>query len=362
MPPRTRRSDPSQPGFGRRRAGRGFRYVDEHGAPLRDEATLERIEALVIPPAWQNVWISPDERGHIQAVGVDEAGRRQYRYHDAFAARRSAAKWQRVESFGAVLGAQLRPAVRELTADPSLGARDAEHAVGWCVRLLDRSLLRVGSLEYARRNGTYGLCTLRRRHVSIELGSGTLCLRFVGKHGRHHDVTIVDEGLATAIDVLLEGRGRDAPMLAWRDGRRWRCVTPARVNRFIAEHHPGSTAKDFRSWHGSVLAATGLAIEGRLHPEAPRESLVPRVVEQVAAVLGNTPAVTRSAYVHPGLLDRWMDGDDIGPAIAVAERVEDVSRPELRDVAERALLDLLAGYTDRTMRAHAREELARAAG
>jgi DNA topoisomerase IB len=348
-------SDPSTPGITRVRRGRGFSYVGPDGEPVRDDATLARIGALVIPPAWDDVWISPDERGHLQAIGVDAEGRRQYRYHDEFTARRAAAKWQRVEAFGRVLG-DLRREVREATADPALAGRDQAAAVAWCVRMLDRSMLRVGIVEYERRNGTYGLCTLRRKHVDVD--GGVTTLRFVGKHGKSHTVTIVDELLAEALEVVLEGRGREAPFLGWRDGRSWRPITSAQVNAWVSSRAAGSTAKDFRSWHGSVLAAAGLVFEQRLHPDLARAAIVPRVIAQVATVLGNTPAVTRSAYVHPAVLDNWLDGRDIGPAIDVLESFDDISRADMRDVAEHALLDLLDGRTPRTMRDHARAEVA----
>jgi DNA topoisomerase I len=355
--PRLSRSDPTRPGIHRQRAEVGFRYVHANGRTVRDVATIRRIEQLAIPPAWMDVWICSAEHGHLQAVGTDQAGRRQYRYHDAFIARRAARKWQRVERFGARLH-ELRGHVAQLLDQADGAIAGPDEAAAWCVHLLDRSLIRVGSVEYQRRNGTYGLCTLQRRHVDLD--GDAVTLSFVGKHGLRHAVTIVDGSLSSALGVVVAERGTSAPLLGWRDGRRWRTLTPAAVNRFIATHLPGATAKDFRTWHASVLTAAGLVFEQRRAPDLPRERIVSRTVEQVALLLGNTPAVTRSSYVHPGIVDRWLDGSDIAPALDVAARYEDLTRPALRDVAERALLDLLADRTPRTMRSHARDELERA--
>lgn len=355
--PRLRRTDPATPGISRTGRGRGFSYAWPDGRPVEDLDVRRRIDALAIPPAWQEVWISIHENGHLQAVGTDQAGRRQYRYHPDFTARRAASKWQRVEQFGGKLDL-LRDDARDVlrASEDQIGSEP--EAAAWAVRLLDRSLIRVGGIEYQRANGTYGLCTLQRRHVDIDGEVVTLC--FVAKHAIRHTVTIVDRTLATALESVLEGRGMRAPLLGWREGRTWRTITPAGVNRYIATHLPGATAKDFRTWHASVLFAAGLAFEERRDPDRQRARLIRPVVEQVAGLLGNTPAVTRSSYIHPGITDRWLDGSDIGPALDVAVDYEDLTRPALRDVAERAVLDLLADRTIRTMRSHARDELEQA--
>lgn len=355
--PRLRRTDPATPGISRIRRGRGFVYAWPAGGPVEDLDVRRRIEVLAIPPAWQEVWISVHENGHLQAVGTDQAGRRQYRYHPDFTARRAASKWQRVEQFGEHVDL-LRADVADVLDQSGEAIRSEREAAAWAVRLLDRSLIRVGSIEYQRANGTYGLCTLQRRHVDVDGEVVTLC--FVGKHGIRHTVTIADRALTSGLQVALDGRGARAPLLGWRDGRRWRTIAPARVNGYIATHLPGATAKDFRTWHASVLFAAGLAFEERRDPDRPRARLIRPVVEQVAALLGNTPAVTRSSYIHPGIADRWLDGSDIGPALDVAVDYEDLTRPALRDVAERAVIDLLADRTVRTMRSHARDELEQA--
>lgn len=355
--PRLRRTDPATPGISRTRRGRGFSYAWPDGSPVDDLEVRRRIEALAIPPAWQDVWISVHENGHLQAVGTDQAGRRQYRYHPDFTARRAASKWERVERFGAQVDL-LRDDAREVLRRSGDTIRSEAEAAAWAVRLLDRSLIRVGGIEYQRANGTYGLCTLQRRHVDVDGEIVSLC--FVGKHGIRHTVTIVDRPLAESLEAMLDGRGQRAPLLGWREGRCWRTISPGRVNSYIATHVPGATAKDFRTWHASVLFAAGLAFEERRDPSRPCARLIRPVVEQVAGLLGNTPAVTRSSYIHPGITDRWLDGTDIGPALDVAVDYDDLSRPALRDVAERAVLDLLADRTVRTMRSHAREELEQA--
>jgi DNA topoisomerase IB len=352
MSTRTRTSDTSRPGISRRKYRGGWTYLTPSGATITDAATIERIEALVIPPAWSDVWIAPDERGHIQAVGIDAAGRRQYVYHEAYAARRAARKWERVEAFGAAV-AVLRDAVADLTSDPSTASTDFDQMTGWSLRLLDRSYLRVGNIQYQRNNGTYGLCTLQRRHVDVL--DGAVQLDFVGKSGQHHLINIIDDAFAADMAVVLDGRGRTAPAFGWREGRSWRSMTPARVNRFIAAHIAGSTAKDFRTWHATTLAAAGLVFEERIRPDVDRAALVPGVIKQVAGIIGNTPAVTRASYVDPRVLDAWHSGDDIGTAIRVVERLDEVDRTDLRDVVERAVLDLLAGRTDATIRKHAQE-------
>lgn len=319
---------------------------------MTDRETVDRIEALVIPPAWKDVWISPDERGHIQAVGMDAAGRRQYIYHEAYAARRAAKKWDRVEAFGSAIN-DLRDVVRDLTEDPSSASSDLDQMTGWSLKLLDRSYLRIGNVQYERNNGTYGLCTLQRRHVDVE--DGLVRLDFVGKSGQHHLISILDDPFAEQMGIVLDGRGKTAPAFGWREGRSWHAMTPGRVNRFIAAHIAGSTAKDFRTWHATTLAAAGLVFEQRIQPDADRAALVPGVIKQVASIIGNTPAVTRASYVDPRILDAWHSGDDIGTAIRVIERLDDVDRHDMRDVVERAVLDLLAGRTDATIRKHAKE-------
>jgi DNA topoisomerase IB len=347
------RSDPSTPGITRRRRGDGWTYRDPKGRTLHDERAVARIDALAIPPAWRRVWISPAERGHIQAIGLDASGRRQYVYLPAWVERRQAGKWERVVRFGRALP-DVRAEVRSALARPEDSARSPEAALAWAVRLLDHALLRVGGIEYQRSNGTYGLCTLERRHVAVD--GDRVTLRFVGKQSLRHEIHLHDAELAEAMGrVVGDGRGRTAPLVGWREHGRWHRVRPAQLNAWLAQRVEGATAKDFRSWHGTVLGAAALVFAER--DGAARADAVREMATNVATVLGNTPAVARASYVHPAVVDAWLDGHDIAPAIDAATSLERVSRGELRDVAERAVLDLLDELTPRTMRGHARELL-----
>lgn len=299
----------------------------------------------------------PLPNGHVQAVGLDADGRRQYRYHDAWTSRRAAGKWERNERFGAEL-----PRARA-TWDALLGASDTsdrERVVALALRLLDRSMIRVGSTAYERERGTHGLTTLRRRHV--ELDPPLVQLDFPGKSGVRHRIALVDDELATIVAEHLAGRGTDAPVLGWRVGRSWRSLGAAELNRrvreLIGEEH---SAKGFRTWHGTVLGAASLAFARRADREAPAAKLVPRAVKEVALLLGNTPAVARTSYIDPRVIDGFEDGSDIGPALAPVERLEEVDRALVRDVVEHAVRDLLAGRADSTMRRHADEIVAASA-
>ena len=293
---RLRRSDPGAAGIRRRRCGRGFRYLDPGGA-VTDERTLARITALVIPPAWEDVWICADPRGHIQAVGTDAAGRRQYLYHDLWRERRDRDKHDRIRELGAALP-HLREVVgrhldgRGLTRDRVLAA---------AVRLIDLGFFRPGGEEYAEENGTFGLATLLKEHVT--LAKGQLMFEYTAKGAKHREQAVAEDEVCAVVRSLKRRRGGGEKLLAYRSGQRWHDVTAADINDYIREVSGGDyTAKDFRTWHATVLAAVGLAVSERADSDAARKRAVARVVREVAGYLGNTPAVARASYIDPRVI------------------------------------------------------------
>jgi DNA topoisomerase I len=333
---RTRRSDPESPGIRRIGRGRGFSYEDADGRPLRDEAALERIRALAIPPAWKNVWICDDDRGHIQAVGTDAAGRRQYLYHDAWRAQRDRAKFKRLPEFAATL-----PAAREaLVADLKLKGLVRERVMACAVRLLDIGMFRVGGEDYAEENESYGLATLEKRHVRIKRRAITF--EYVAKGGVERATVLQDEMVLPTLLALKRRRGKPRdPLLAYRAGRsEWIDVTSAEINQWlkdlIGEQY---SAKDFRTWNGTVLAATGLAKRA----DAPdRTKAVTAAIEEVAEVLGNTPAVCRASYVDPRVIARYKRGRTIRDDLERINRRATGDRFADREAIERAVVELIA--------------------
>jgi DNA topoisomerase IB len=338
MPGRLRRTSPEQPGWTRRRAGRGFVYLDQDGARLAGE-DLERCRALVIPPAWREVWICPHPNGHLQAVGVDDAGRRQYIYHPRWVEQRAAEKHERVLRFGRRL-----PAIRErVVADlaSSAGGRiDLAVACAAATRMLDLGCFRIGNDIYAEENGSFGLTTLERQHVRRR--GGGLRFTFTGKSGVEHDVRIDDAAVVDVVERMRRRRSADdRALLAYRDGRTWRRLTPADVNDYLREvARIEASAKDFRTWHGTVLAAAALA-EARPASDGVtvRKRAVAAAMREVADFLGNTPALARSAYVDPRVLDAYEEGRTIRSAVQ-----RSYPGPDERQAAlERATLRLLRG-------------------
>jgi DNA topoisomerase IB len=315
---RLRRSDPTEPGIRRRRHGRGFSYVWPDGTPVDDLEVRRRIKALVLPPAWTDVWICTDPDGHLQAIGTDAAGRRQYRYHDAWRRRRDRAKFRRLEGFGRAL-----PTLRD-AVDDELDGRGfgRERVLAGTLRMLDVGALRVGNEDYAKQNGSYGLTTLRRDHLTI--GRDRIRLHYTGKSGVEQRVEIADHDLARLLDGLR--RAHAEPQLwAWRDRRAWHQVRSADVNARLHELlGDGYTSKDFRTWHATLLAAETLAD----HDPAQGKQAVRAAYRAVAERLGNTPAVARSSYIDPRVVDQFLDEG----------RTIDADAPD----PEAALLDLLA--------------------
>lgn len=292
------------PGYRRLRHGKGFRYVDANGRPLRDPAQLERIRKLAIPPAYEQVWICGSARGHLQATGLDARGRKQYRYHPDWSVQRAGHKFERMLAFGRALPRIRARVERDLPRGPAQPTRDAVLAA--VVRLLDTTFVRVGNAAYTKANGSYGLTTLKRRHAALE--SGTLTLRFKGKGGIQHDIRVGDRRV-----VQLVRRCQHLPGQALfhylDEAGEAHCIGSSDVNAYLAEAAGATaddhfTAKDFRTWHGSARA---LELADALKPETPLPQAAARqqvnqLLADVAGRLGNTVAVCRKAYVHPGIL------------------------------------------------------------
>ena len=252
--PRLRRSECSGPGIGRVRRGRGFSYVDARGRLVTDDETLTRIRALAIPPAWQDVWICPHPNGHIQAIGTDAAGRRQYRYHDAWRERRDHEKFESMVDFARALPDLRRKTARELRRrEPT-----RERVLAGAIRLLDRGFFRIGGEEYAEENGTYGLATMRKEHVRLLPGK-TVLFDFPAKGGKQIVQSVVDQAVHRLVSQLKARRGGGDELLAYRNNRRWHDVRSSDINDHVKELTGGDfTAKDFRTWNATVLAATAL--------------------------------------------------------------------------------------------------------
>ena len=291
-----------QPGLGRQKVGRALRYVGRRGRVLRDPRTLERIRSLVIPPAWTDVWICPDALGHIQVTGRDARGRKQYRYHPRWRTVRDDAKYGRMLAFGQALPI-IRTRIEEDLAQRGLSRRKVLAAV---IKLLEATLIRVGNEEYARDNGSFGLTTLRGRHASIK--GSTVKFRFRGKSGKVHEIGVQDRRLSRIVKSCQELPGQELFQYVDGQGRR-RAVTSSDVNDYLREvTGHGFTAKDFRTWAGTVLAAWALQELKAVRTRAEAKKNILRAVERVAGRLGNTVAICRKCYVHPVVFDAYLDG------------------------------------------------------
>jgi DNA topoisomerase I len=329
------------PGISRLRGGRGFRYrLEADGRPVRDPETLARIRALAIPPAWTAVWICASAAGHIQAVGRDARGRKQYRYHPRWRAIRDEAKYARLRDFGRILP-RVRRQVRQDLAVSGLPRRKVLATV---VRLLETTLIRVGNEEYARQNHSYGLTTLRARHVRVE--GGRLRFQFRGKGGKAHIVAINDRRLARVVQRCQELPGHDLFQYVDGAGRR-QTIGSADVNAYLRDVAGQEfTAKDFRTWAGTVLAAATLRGAAAAGSARARKRTIAGMVTEVARQLRNTPAICRKCYIHPAVLSAFEAGA-LGPVVRVV-------RPAPRgglDPEERALLRVLERGAGRSKRA-----------
>jgi DNA topoisomerase-1 len=292
----------AMPGIRRLRAGKGFRYVTPDGKPVRDEAELGRIRALVIPPAWTDVWICPLPNGHVQATGRDARGRKQHRYHPRWREVRDSTKYDRLIAFGQALPRIRRRVGRDM-AQPGL---PRVKVLATVVRLLETTLIRVGNEEYARQNGSFGLTTMRDRHV--EVNGKSLRFTFRGKSGIEHTVDLHDRRLARIVEQCQDVPGQELFQYLGDDGQR-RTIDSADVNEYLRGITGADfTAKDFRTWAGTVLAARALQEFAAFDSQAQAKRNILRAIETVAKRLGNTRAVCRQCYVHPAVFDAYLDG------------------------------------------------------
>lgn len=291
-----------QPGLGRKGAGKGFSYRDTSGKRITDRNEIARLKALAIPPAWCDVWISPDPHGHLQATGRDARGRKQYRYHSKWRDVRDEAKFNRVLAFGRALPKVRRAVSKRLKGDP----RARETVLATIIRLLETGLIRVGNEEYSRANRSYGLTTLRERHV--EVSGPQLHFFFKGKGGKERSVKLEDRRAARVVKALQDIPGQELFRYVDADGCR-QSIGSADVNAFLRLIAGDDfTAKDFRTWAATVLAAWALSEFKEFDSESAAQQNIVAAVKRVAARLGNTPAVCRQSYIHPEIVNAYMDG------------------------------------------------------
>jgi DNA topoisomerase I len=332
---------------GWRRGGRRqFRYFDSRGKRITDPVKLARIDALVIPPAWKDVWISPRASAKLQATGIDSAGRRQYLYHPEYRAQQEQAKYDRLIRFAERLPDLRRAMAEHIEKDPT----DRERVSAIALRLIHLGWFRVGSERHARESRTYGITTLNKSHVSVR--GSRIKLDFRSKHQAWVRTQIVDSELASAIKDLLALKGGPRLFRYEWEGDLYN-LTSKRLNDYIAIYMGEEfTAKDFRTWGGTLLAAVAFAERGLEETEAAQKRAVAAVMRKVAKQLGNTPAVTRASYVSPAVVEQYLDGrtiDDFRPRHLRVVGARDIDL----DVEEQALLSLLRSWRIRRSRAAA---------
>jgi DNA topoisomerase-1 len=330
------------PGVRRRRAGKGFSYVDVDGSRITDTRRIEWIRGLAIPPAWTDVWIAPTRNAHLQATGRDARGRKVYRYHPRWRETRDAAKYERLIDFARVLPRIRRRTGRDLRRE----GLPREKVLALVVRLLEGTLIRVGNEEYARDNRSYGLSTMKDRHARVR--GAEIRFTFRGKSGRDHEIGLRDRRLARLVKRCQELPGQELFQYRADDGTRV-AVTSGDVNEYLREiSGQDVTAKDFRTWAGTVAAAMALRELREIDDDAGRRSAVVRAIEQVAEQLGNTPAVCRACYVHPEVIDRYLDGTMVD---ALSRRAVGVGRgTHALRASEAAVLGLLQARLARERR------------
>ncbi|TKK89392.1 DNA topoisomerase IB [Herbidospora galbida] len=323
-----RPSDPAEPGITRRRRGRSFSYAYADGRPVKDRRTLRRIRALVLPPAWREVWICRDPDGHIQAVGTDAAGRRQYRYHDAWREEQDRAKFERVAKL-----AERLPAFRErVQKDLDGKGLTRERVLAAAARMLDIGLFRVGGEAYE----SFGLATLRVEHVTCSRGRVTCA--YPAKGGVPREIEITDPDVCAVVTALRKGRD-DGELLRYQNDGAWVDVKSDDINDYLRDRFETEvSAKDFRTWHATVYAAVGLAVSKRVRSRTGRRRAVTRVMKEVAGHLGNTPAVARASYVDPRVVTAYERGKTIDRALT---DLGDGDGPATHGAAERAVIALL---------------------
>jgi DNA topoisomerase-1 len=339
--PRLRRADLSAPGITRRRAGRGFTYLDSAGKRLSDPDTLARIRSLVIPPAWADVWICPHPMGHIQAVGTDAKGRRQYRYHDTWRQHRDREKFDQMLRFGRSL-----PDVRAACLEHLSGTElTRERVLACAVRLLDLGFFRIGTEGYAEQNQTYGLATIHKDHV--RLTGNVITFDYVAKNGKRRVQSVVDPQVFEVVAALKRRRAGGPELLAHREGKRWADVRSTDINEFIRGLTGEEfTAKDFRTWNATVLAAVALGVSHGAQSTTGRKRAVTRAMQEVAHYLGNTPAVCRASYVDPRIVDRYHAGLTIAGALEHVAESASFGQLSTQGAVEAAVLALLDDESD----------------
>jgi DNA topoisomerase IB len=324
------------------RRGRGFSYLDEHGRRLESADDLARIRELAIPPAWEDVWVCPDPLGHLQATGIDAAGRRQYLYHPRWREHRDRQKFERMTRFAALLPGLRRRLAKRL-ADVSEPSREIVLAAA--VRLLDIGMFRVGSEQYADEDSGIGLATVRKEHVRVH--AGAVEFDYPGKGGLRRQQVIEDPITFELIRTLKRRRGGPDELLAYRSDGRWRDVRSDDINDYLKQELGDEySAKDFRTWNATVMAAVTVAVDGRKAvTQAARKRTINGAVRAVSELLGNTPAVARRSYIDPRVFDRYLSGWTIAAAL---ERIPelDVADDRVRTRVERAVVDLLVENTD----------------
>jgi DNA topoisomerase I len=321
-----------QSGFSRQRKGDEFEYFDTKRKPIRDEQRLLRIKRLAIPPAWTDVWICPSSNGHIQATGRDVRRRKQYRYHERWREIRDENKYDRLINFGKAL-----PKIRRrLKKDLALSGLPREKVLGTIVQLLERSLIRVGNEEYARENKSFGLTTMQDRHVNVK--GSKLRFRFRGKSGRQHEVDVTDRRIAQIVSKLQDLPGQSLFQYLDDEGN-VRDITSQDVNEYLREiTGEDFTAKDFRTWSGTVLAAIALSAAGAFETKKQAKDNTKKAIEAVAKMLGNTPTICRKCYIHPIVLETYLKGDSI----------DGLKRGTEKKLAQAAVLKLLqAGLSEK---------------
>jgi DNA topoisomerase-1 len=336
---RLRRSDPRKAGYRRVRRGRGFCYYAPDGTAVTDPASVRRFKELVIPPAWREVWICPWPNGHLQAVGTDEAGRRQYLYHPRFRAQQEQAKHEHVLE----IAARLPEARTRIEAELAGRGLSRERVLACAARLLDLGFFRVGSDRYAQANGSYGLTTILRDHVEVHRG-GLVVFAYTAKGGRERIQAVADEPVCKAIAALLRRRGPGERLLAYYERRAWHELHSGELNAYLKDLlGTDVSAKDLRTWHATVLAAVALAVSdgvARAGVTARKKAEV-RAVKEVAEYLGNTPAVCRASYINPRVFELYEQGRTIYGALDALGRGLAFGQPATQGAAEEAVLKLL---------------------
>jgi len=323
------------PGIRRQRRGRGFTYIAADGSVIRDKAELERIRKLVIPPRWTNVWICPNPSGHLQVTARDARGRKQYRYHPRYRAVRDETKFGRMIAFSEIL-----PLIRErVERDVTLPELSRDKVLATVVWLLERTLIRVGNDEYARDNGSFGLTTLRRKHVTVS--GAKLRFEFRGKSGVPHSVAVTDRRIAHIVQRCQELPGQELFQYLDDDGRR-QSVDAGDINEYLRRITGRQvTAKDFRTWAGTTLAAAALRELGGFTSEKQAKAKIVAAIDQISQRLGNTRAVCRKYYVHPVILEAYMEGITIPPTPSDVRPLRTNGSPAALRRDEVAVVELL---------------------